>query len=201
MMRTIFRLVSAVVVLLIAIPSPAHAHLTNTGLGPFYDGVAHLLLTLSDLLPIIALSLLAGLRGPRFGRVALFALPISCFGASLAGLFAASQWALPAASAAATIVLGALVAANTRVPLRVVAVLAILLGLLAGALNGIELVTAPASALAAIGVAAAPFVMVAILAGHVSSLRASWARIAVRVAGSWIAAVGLLMLGWAIRGT
>jgi hypothetical protein len=30
-------------------------------------------------------------------------------------------------------------------------------------------------------------------------LRASWARIAVRVAGSWIAASGLLMLGWAVR--
>jgi urease accessory protein len=31
-------------------------------------------------------------------------------------------------------------------------------------------------------------------------LRASWARIAVRVVGSWIAASGLLMLGWAGRG-
>jgi hypothetical protein len=30
-------------------------------------------------------------------------------------------------------------------------------------------------------------------------LHASWARIAVRVAGSWIAASGLLMLGWAVH--
>ena len=29
--------------------------------------------------------------------------------------------------------------------------------------------------------------------------RAQWARIAVRVAGSWIAASGLLVLGWAVR--
>jgi hypothetical protein len=30
-------------------------------------------------------------------------------------------------------------------------------------------------------------------------LRADWSRIAVRVAGSWIAASGLLLLGWAAR--
>jgi hypothetical protein len=32
------------------------------------------------------------------------------------------------------------------------------------------------------------------------SLRAAWARIAVRVIGSWISAIGLLMPGWAYRG-
>jgi hypothetical protein len=35
----------------------------------------------------------------------------------------------------------------------------------------------------------------------VVSLVAAWARIAVRVAGSWIAAIGLLMLGWNLRGS
>jgi hypothetical protein len=30
-------------------------------------------------------------------------------------------------------------------------------------------------------------------------LRPPWARIAVRVAGSWIVATGLLLLGWAAR--
>jgi urease accessory protein len=37
------------------------------------------------------------------------------------------------------------------------------------------------------------------VAGLVVSLRAAWARVAVRVAGSWIAAIGFLMLGWALR--
>ena len=31
------------------------------------------------------------------------------------------------------------------------------------------------------------------------ALRAPWARIAARVAGSWIAALGLLSLGWLLR--
>jgi hypothetical protein len=53
--------------MLTATPS-AHAHLMNTGFGPFYDGLTHLFVTPEDLLPVIALALLAGLRGPRFGR-------------------------------------------------------------------------------------------------------------------------------------
>jgi hypothetical protein len=32
------------------------------------------------------------------------------------------------------------------------------------------------------------------------SLRAAWMQIALRVVGSWIAAVGMLMLGWLLRG-
>jgi hypothetical protein len=34
----------------------------------------------------------------------------------------------------------------------------------------------------------------------VVSLKAKWTRIAVRVAGSWIAAMGILLLGWAVKG-
>src|SRR5271157_3663017 len=61
---------------LIAAPS-AHAHLMNTGFGPFSDGLTHLFVTPEDLLPVIALALMAGLRGPRFGRAVLFALPVA----------------------------------------------------------------------------------------------------------------------------
>ena len=39
----------------------------------------------------------------------------------------------------------------------------------------------------------------AVAAAFVVGLRAGWARIALRVAGSWIAACGLLLLGWAAR--
>ncbi len=49
------------------------------------------------------------------------------------------------------------------------------------------------------GVAVALFVVVSLLAGQVTTVRAAWARIVVRVAGSWIAATGLLMLGWSLR--
>lgn len=52
---------------------------------------------------------------------------------------------------------------------------------------------------ASAGAAAALFVVVSLVTGQVASVRAAWARIAVQVAGSWIAAIGLFMLGWAVR--
>ena len=43
------------------------------------------------------------------------------------------------------------------------------------------------------------FVVLALASALVVSLQKPWTRIAVRVAGSWVAAVGLLMAGWGIR--
>ena len=184
---------------LIAAPS-AHAHLMNTGFGPFYDGLTHLFVTPEDLLPVIALALLAGLRGPRFGRAVLFALPVAWLVGSAAGLLVAQPITLPLAETILTIALGALLATDRPLPLASVAGLAILLGLLHGILNGSELPkTSLSGEISAAGVGAALFVAVSLLAGQAASVRVPWARVAVRVAGSWIVAIGLLMLGWAMR--
>ncbi len=40
------------------------------------------------------------------------------------------------------------------------------------------------------------FALVSLVTGLVVSLERPWTRIAVRVAGSWIVAVGLLYVGW-----
>jgi hypothetical protein len=58
---------------------------------------------------------------------------------------------------------------------------------------------AKVGALGLVGIAATVFVLVALAAALVVALRAPWVRIAVRVAGSWVAATGLLMLGWSLR--
>jgi hypothetical protein len=50
-----------------------------------------------------------------------------------------------------------------------------------------------------LGIVVAVFTLVAVGASFVVPLRAAWARVVVRVAGSWIAAIGLLLLGWAFR--
>jgi len=54
-------------------------------------------------------------------------------------------------------------------------------------------------ALGLLGIVAAVFTLVALAASLVVPLRAAWARVVVRVAGSWIAAIGLLLLGWGLR--
>jgi urease accessory protein len=178
----------------------AHAHLMNTGFGPFYDGLTHLFVTPEDLLPVIALALLAGLRGPRFGRAVLFALPVAWLVGSAAGLLLAPHITLAVAETIVTIALGALLAADCPLPVAFVVSLAILLGLIHGIPNGSELAGTPSSGqMTAAGVAVALFVAVSLLSGQASSVRLLWVRVAVRVVGSWIVAIGLLMLGWAMR--
>jgi len=183
-----------------ALASPAHAHMMTTGFGPFYDGLTHLFLTPEDLLPVIALALLAGLHGARAGRAALFALPAAWLGGALAGAFAPLYGAPFMVAAAATIVVGALVAADAPMPAVAIVGVAVVIGLIGGVQSGVDLAIARVSFLVVVGATCGLFVTVSLLSGQVVSLRAPWARIVVRVGGSWIAAIGLLMLGWSLRG-
>jgi hypothetical protein len=43
--------------------------------------------------------------------------------------------------------------------------------------------------------------VLALLAAFVIELRAPWTRIAVRVAGSWMVAIAVLMVAWLVRGS
>jgi urease accessory protein len=182
-----------------AAATPAQAHLMNSGFGPFYDGLAHPLISPEDLLPAVAMTLLAGLGGARHGRCVLASLP----GAWLAGMAAGWAIGLPAAPAwlvaAATVLIGALVASDLRLPLAAVAAMAAALGALHGYDNGRDLAATTGALVAIAGIACSLFALVSLLAGQVAVLQAHWARLAVRISGSWIAAVGLLMLGWSVK--
>ena len=176
------------------------AHLMTTGLGPFYDGLAHLFVTPEDLLPLFALSLAAGLRGPSGGRAALFVLPPAWLAGVFLGRFFAPHWIWPVFSAALTVAFGSLAALDRKLPARIVAVLAATLGLWNGAWNGIELARSGAAVVGTgLGIATAVFVAVALVGALAAALRAPGARIAARVAGSWVGAAGLFMLGWSLR--
>ena len=186
--------------LLAAAATPAQAHLMNSGFGPFYDGLAHPLLSPEDLLPALAVILLAGLGGARQGRFVLATLPL----AWLAGM--AGGWAigLPGAPgwliAVATALIGALVASDVRLPLWLVVAIAAALGALHGYDNGRDLAATTGALVAILGISSSLFAITSLVAGQVTVLKAPWARLAVRICGSWIAAVGLLMFGWSMRG-
>ncbi len=180
----------------------AEAHLVTTGLGPVYDGIGHFFLSPDDVLPAAGLALLAGMRGPEAGRRALLWLPLAWVVGGLAGMLGgAPAWSGQIPAAASFLLLGALVAADRALPVKVVSALALLVGGAHGFFNGLamrEAGTGPAL-LQLIGVGVMLFVIVATVAAFVVSLRRPWTRIVVRVAGSWIAATGLLLLGWALR--
>jgi len=180
-------------------PWCAEAHLVTTGLGPVYDGIGHLLMTPEDLLPVLALALFAGLRGARSGRCVLSVLPSAWLVGGCVGLLAHGLPVFPV-PALSLLIIGTLVAVDLRVPPPAVTALAVGLGLVHGVLNGVAMQQAGAGVLELLGLLASLFVLVALAAAGVVSLHQQWMRIAVRVAGSWIAAMGLLMLGWLLRG-
>lgn len=179
-------------------PAPAQAHLNSTNMGPIYDGLLHFLLSPEDLVAVVALALFVGLRGPAYGRRALFLLPGCWFLGCLIGTLATHGVAFPIA-ALSFLIFGGLVAANAQISLRATSLLAALLGLLHGYLNGAGMRWSASVLVAYLGLVTGVFVLVALVAAFVIRLRPPWARIAVRVAGSWIVASGLLLLGWAAR--
>jgi hydrogenase/urease accessory protein HupE len=166
-------------------------------MGPVYDGIGHLLLTPEDLMPVLALALYAGLRGAIAGRRAMYMLPIAWFVGGLAGSAVNIPTAIPI-PAISFLILGGLVAADLTMPAAAITGLALALGLVHGFLNGAAL-REGAGTLGLIGIMAMLFVIVTLVSALVVSLGRHWTRIAVRVAGSWIAAIGLLMFGWAMR--
>jgi urease accessory protein len=184
---------------LVLVPAIAHAHLVNTGLGPFYDGVSHFALSPEDLLPALALAFLAGLRGAGAGRILLLALPAAWFAGGLFGLAFPTTGTPALVTTVPFVVLGGLVAADARLRIGSVGGLAVALGLVHGYGNGSVMAEAKLGALGIVGIALTLFVTTALAAALVVALRAPWMRIAVRVAGSWVAATGLLLVGWSLR--
>ncbi len=181
-------------------PMPAEAHLVTTGLGPIYDGISHVLMSPDDLVPILAMALMAGLNGRTAGRRTLFALTAAWFVGGLAGFHSGHPLVPGAAAALSFLVLGGLTAADWRLSPAVVTGVAVVVGMCHGWSNGAGIAESQRELLGLAGIASVVFVLVALASAVVVSLRAAWTRIAVRVAGSWVAAIGLLMLGWSLRG-
>jgi len=191
-------LVLGVLGVLFLLPAAAFAHLVTTGMGPVYDGIGHLLLTPEDLVPVIALSLYCGMRGARAGRYAMFMLPLAWLLGGLAGLNLDLDVTIPV-PALSFLLLGGLIAADAKLPDQLIGPMTVMIGLLHGVLNGLVLKSGPGGP-ALLGIMGALFVLVAIMSAFVVSLERSWTRIVVRVMGSWVAASGMLMIGWYFRG-
>lgn len=181
-------------------PGAAHAHLVTTGLGPVYDGISHLFLTFDDLLPVVAMALLAGLNGPAAGKRALFILPVAWLAGGAAGYLTGVAPMPAGVTSLSFLALGILTAADRRLSPSVVTALAVTIGIAHGWLNGASIAAAGREASGLVGIAGAIFLLVALVSALVVSLRRPWTRIAVRVGGSWIAAIGLLLLGWTLSG-
>lgn len=176
----------------------AEAHLVTTGLGPLYDGIGHFLLSPDDWATVIGLSLLAGLGGAATSRWVLFGLPLAWLAGGILGLL--TRTPLPAAITALVLFsVGALVAMDLRLRQKRIAAIASVGGFLHGYLNGTTIAPASGAWLTLLGVAICVFVFVALIAAVAVSRKVHWQRIGIRVAGSWLAAIGLLLGAWTLR--
>ncbi|MBS0361709.1 MAG: HupE/UreJ family protein [Proteobacteria bacterium] len=191
----------ALTALAAALPGVASAHLNASGMGPIYDGIVHFGLSPEDSLPVVALGLYAGLRGPAASRLILAVLPLAWIaggGLAMAGVDLPAV-ALSAATAALFLGLGGLLAANADLTPRLIAGAAVALGLVRGLadLAGVEPSLPHAGAL--LGMSACVFALFAVAASLTLPLKRLWMIVAVRVGGSWLAATGLLLAGWLWR--
>ena len=185
---------------MLVMPSVALAHLVNSGLGPVYDGALHLLLSPGDLLGLVAFALLAGLRGVQAGRTTVLSLTICWLLAGLVGLNLSHMPGLPLLVVVSLVVPGVMVAFDLKLPAVLVAGLAGSYGALHGLLNGYALAETGAGVTALLGIVLTVFLTSLLIAAAIVPLQGIWSRIVVRVAGSWVAAVGILMFGWLTQG-
>ena len=188
--------------LVLLLPVSAHGHLVDTRCGPFYDGLCHPFATPTDLMIVLAMSLLAGYAGPALGRTTLFSLTTGWLAGAIIGYaWLSSSFAMPVAVAAVSNLLVALmVVANLRCPRALFPVLGATLGLCFGLSNGAEFGTVNDGPLALAGNVSCVFALTTWVTALAVKNDEGWRRIVVRVAGSWIAAASLLMVGWELRG-
>jgi hydrogenase/urease accessory protein HupE len=102
-------------------------------------------------------------------------------------------------SASSFVLFGVLVAADVRLPPRLVATLGMLYGVTQGLAIGAALAKQSAAATSLLGSVVTVALLVLLTSAAVVPLRAFRARLAVRIAGSWVVAVGIMMLGWWIH--
>jgi urease accessory protein len=147
--------------------------------------------------PILGAALYAGLRGKASARLAIVLLPVAWFiGIVLGGLSGAPNLPLP--PWLVLLMAGGLVAADLRLSSRASMACVGVIGVAVGYSNGLATAQFPHPVRAALGATAAIFAAASLVAAAASAAT-GWKKIAVRVAGSWIAASGLLALGWALR--
>jgi hydrogenase/urease accessory protein HupE len=165
-----------------------------------YDGALHFVLSPDYVAPVVGLALVAGLRGPDHGRWTLFTVVGAWLIGALIGAAPPPGLISSLSIAGACLLLGILAAADLRMPLVLTVVLAAVVGFFEGAMNATAMgISTSTNLLPAFGALSTAFLLTAFGASLIVPLRILWLRIAARVAGSWLAALGLLLVGWAIH--
>lgn len=179
------------------VPDTAHAHLVDTRLGDFYSGALHPLTDLQQVLPWIALAVLAAFQGAQRARWIILVFPLALAIGGIASLAVPLPSFGPLLGLVLVAVTGLAVAAAARLPLGVLLAMAVVMGLLHGAQNGAAMVATTDRLLFLSGMTAVGYGVITLATGSAIAFLhgAPWRPIALRAGGSWVAAVGIMVLG------
>lgn len=190
---------------LLASAGTAEAHIVAARLGDFYSGALHPLSDIQDLALWAALGMLAASLGAAKGRWLVPVFPLGL----VAGLILRLDAGLPPAGAVAEAgilaAVGLLLAAQVRMPAALLCAVAFGLALMRGAANAAEVAPETNLPLFAAGLAAAGYVamtltmaLTLVFRGDAAAPSTAWRGIAIRAAGSWIAAIGIMMAAFSL---
>ncbi|WP_027578988.1 HupE/UreJ family protein [Bradyrhizobium sp. Ai1a-2] len=190
---------------LLAQASPAEAHIVAARLGDFYAGALHPLTDLQDVILWGAMGVLGGTLGAARGRWLVLVFPLGL----LAGLALGQDFEITltgsTVDAGMVLVLGLLLATAVRIPTVALCALAFALAVIRGMANATDLGPETdrllfAAGLACSGYAVITLVMALVLAfrGADTSVPTSWRKITLQALGGWIAAIGLMMVGYSL---
>ena len=142
----------------------------------------------------IAMGLLAGQRGRNVIAVSIAVLAMGLVGGAIASAYTVKVPYVDATNLAAAAGVGLLVALRLPVGLTAVTGIGLLLGLAQGYSNGLAIRIDTAEVLFIAGIVGACLLILALASALALAARVSWHAIAVRAAGSWIAAIALIVL-------
>ncbi|HWK63297.1 MAG TPA: HupE/UreJ family protein [Rhizobiaceae bacterium] len=181
--------------------APARAHAPLEGVGEFYTGLLHPIIVPAELLATVAVGLLLGFCGPKHCRLGI---PFLAAGLIL-GLAAGVLWTAHGISTGlllgVALAAAALVTSGLRVRAGAVAVLALIGGVAVGLDAQPDAETFASALLAGAATVLSVTLLTLILAALVLNRKKFWQEVAVRVAGSWITASGVLYFTWRLVGT
>lgn len=183
---------------LCVLPQWAYAHLVSTRFGEFYSGLLHPVLTLTHLVPWIAVGLFAGIQKHTTGNKVLILFPLTVLaGTFLGGIFSPAPF-VETFNLISFPILGILIISGLAMNrLAFIATVAIT-GISHGFGNGLPELTGTDQLLYLMGVTCSAYVVVTLMSGLSRWLVQSqnWGLIAVRAAGSWITAIGIIYLSF-----
>lgn len=185
---------------LLAFPAAAHAHSPIKGMGDFINGLLHPLTTPSQVLLIVGLGLLAGRRRP-FNMKAPMAVFIALSGASLIlATVCRVKSVHPAVLLAIALCAGTLLALDKNPDAVPFCALFAAGAMAMGLDSAVEADSAASVAKTLFGNWISLVVLVYDIAIYVSlGGEAKWLKVGLRIFGSWIIAISLMVLAFSFR--